>query len=463
MKKYSEIMLKFLNVIYKIIPFFLGMDCYYPVFAMQDEHIYPFLDAVYSSLKLYSGSVESGIPVGVVLQIARFLALATTLSILISVFNKMNDIVNRFKLLNRSSTVVYGDSGYADYTFASLSPRLRIRGEEKFIKNASRYLIMFSDDTQNLKFYDRNYEFLKDKNVYIMLEDISRQNIENHLITVFSIAENCARQYWRNYPVERNEKIAIIGFENVGKNILLYGLQMNIIDPEQHFEYHIFGDGTEFRREHTELDKMLPDEIVYHDDGIYDYSEMSDFDRIIICGSTNENCNITVVSKLLVSAPIDRKIYIYAPNGDIITNLFGNDRLICFGTAEEMASIDTILNEKTMEAARDQHEFYYKKYGGMPWEKLDCFKRYSNVSSSDYMYVISRLYEKGVPMERLAELEHIRWCRYHYIHNWKYAPDTDSGKRVHNCLVPFSELRDENKTKDIEAIKSKMQSDEQDI
>lgn len=115
-----------------------------------------------------------------------------------------------------------------------------------------------------------------------MLEDISRQNIENPLVTVFSIAENCARQYWKDYPVVRNEKIAVIGFENVGKNILLYGLQMNLIDPGQHFEYHIYGDGTEFRQEHTRLDRMDPDEIIFHDDGICTFEEILDFDRIII-------------------------------------------------------------------------------------------------------------------------------------------------------------------------------------
>ena len=461
MKKNSRILIKFLSIFYKILPFFGGMYCYYPVFKEQNERIYPLLDAVYESLKLYGGSTESGVEVGVLLEISRFLALAATFSILMNVFNKMGDVIDWFKLRLAGSTVVYGNSSYAEYMFESLAPRLRLRGGEKLIKNASRHLLMFSDDTQNLEFYNQNYEFLKGKNVYIMLEDISRQNIENPLITVFSIAENCARQYWRDYPVEKSEKIAIIGFGNVGKNILLYGLQMNLIDPGQCFEYHIYGDGTEFRREHTELDKMDPDQIVFHDDGIYGYTEMAEFDRIIICGSTNENCNIAVVSKLLAAAPVNRQIYVYTPNGDIITNLFGKDRLICFGTTKEMVSIDIILNEKSMKAARKQHEFYVKQYGGTPWEKLDCFKRYSNVSSSDYMYMVKRLFERGLPWDRIAELEHIRWCRYHYIHNWKYGAETDSSKRIHNCLIPFAELSEEEKLKDIEAIKSKLQNDEE--
>lgn len=456
MKKTVQNLKRVLSVLYKILPFFIGMYCYYPAFTEQ-ERVFPFLDAIYSSIKLYSGSTESGIPIGGFLQLARFLALAATLSILIDALNKMNDVLNWFKLLTPGSTVVYGNSSYADCVLESLNPRIRIRGEEKFIDNASRYILMFSSDAENLEFYNRNYELLKNKRVYIMLENIQRQSIENPLVSVFSIAENCARQYWKSHPVLKSEKIALIGFGHVGEDLLLYGLQMNLIDPAQHFEYHVYGDGREFRREHTELDQMTPDKIVFHDDGVYGPAELSDFDRIILCGSQDESCNIAAVSKLLTSAPSESPIHIYAPNGDIVSNLFGSGRLVCFGTAEESASADSIFNERSMEAARRQHEFYFQKYGGTPWEKLDSFKRYSNVSSSDYLCVIERLIKEGTSLEKITELEHIRWCRYHYIHNWKYAPETNAAKRVHNCLIPFSQLSEEEKLKDIEAIKSKLE------
>ena len=85
---------------------------------------------------------------------------------------------------------------------------------------------------------------------------------------------------------------------------------------------------------------MAPDEIIFHDDGIYEFKEMADFDRIIVCGGKDENYNVTIVSKLLVSAPVSHPIYIYAPSGDIVTNLFGSNRLICFGTAKETASAE---------------------------------------------------------------------------------------------------------------------------
>ncbi len=449
---------KSLSISYKIFPFFVGMYCYYPVFV-DEAHSFPFLDAVYASIMLYSGSIESGVEVNGLLQLVRFLALATTLNIVINALDKMNDVIIRLKLFNPKATVVYGDSGYVEYIFESIPPGQRIRAGEKMIEGAARYLLMFSEDNKSLEFYQKNYKSLKSKNVYIMLENISRQNIENPLITVFSITENCARQYWKNYPVTSNEKIAIIGFGNIGKNILFYGLQMNLIDPGQHLTYHIYGDGRDFRREHTELDQMRPDEVIFHDDGVYEFVEMADFDRVIICGSREGSSNVEIASKLLVAAPVSSQIYIYVPNGDIVTNLFGSNRLICFGTTKETASCDIIFNEKTMAAARRQHEFYYKKYGGTPWEKLDAFKRYSNVSSSDYRYMINQLLDKGVSFETVAELEHIRWCRYHYLHNWKYGPVTNAKKRIHNCLIPFSELSEAEKIKDIEAIKSTMEDE----
>ena len=209
MKKTFQFLLNLINILYKILPFFIGIYCYYPVFMRQEEHIYPFLDAIYSSIMLYSGEIESSIDISelLLLQFARFLALAVTLSVLINAFNKMNSIVNYIKLFHRDSTIVYGNSNYANYLYENLNKGLRIRGEEnKFIKNASRYILMFSSDAENLAFYNQYYEYLKDKRVYIMLDNVSRQNIENHLITVFSIVENCARQYWKTIRWKKVKK-----------------------------------------------------------------------------------------------------------------------------------------------------------------------------------------------------------------------------------------------------------------
>lgn len=455
MKKYLPMLRRLFWAACKLVPFWIGLYCYYPAFTVQEGHIYPFLDALYAAIKLYSGSTDGSVPVGGLLQLARFWALFVSLSLLVRVFNKMHDLVNWGKLLNPNATVVYGDSCYADYTFESLEPRSRIRGEGRWIAGAARYLLMFSSDAENLAFYSRHCEELRGKRVYIMLDGIARQSIEDPMVTVFSLAENCARQYWKDYPVLKSEKIAILGFDELGQNLLLYGLQMNLINPAQHFEYHIYGSAAEFCREHTELDKMDPDEIFFHKSGEYQYAQMAAFDRIILCGG-DKGGGAAEISRLLAAAPLHCPIHVYAPSRDIMTSLFGGERLVCFGSAKQAARAETIFNEEALQAARRQHAFYVSQYGGVPWEKLDAFKRYSNVSSCDYLPTLTRLLQEGMPVEQAAELEHIRWNRYHYLHNWKYGPETDSARRIHKCLVPFADLSEEEKRKDIEAIQSKL-------
>ena len=103
------------------------------------------------------------------------------------------------------------------------------------------------------------------------------------------------------------------------------------------------------------------------------------------------------------------------------------------------------------------------------WGRLDPFTRYSNVSSADYHEIRLKLLEaQGLPcwaeelgpedMELLAELEHIRWCRYHYLNNWRFGrPENGKAKdpvrRLHTLLIPYDELSEAEKEKDRENIR----------
>ena len=95
------------------------------------------------------------------------------------------------------------------------------------------------------------------------------------------------------------------------------------------------------------------------------------------------------------------------------------------------------------------------------WLALDTFSRYSNISASDYHSVQLKMIAAqgwGEPLESsqielLANLEHIRWCRYHYLNNWTYgSPENgknkDMDRRIHMCLRPYESLADEEREKD---------------
>lgn len=61
-------------------------------------------------------------------------------------------------------------------------------------------------------------------------------------------------------------------------------------------------------------------------------------------------------------------------------------------------------------------------------------------------------------IEQLAELEHIRWCRYHYLSNWRLGtPENgrrkDPERRLHTDLIPYQELDESSKEKDRENIR----------
>lgn len=59
-------------------------------------------------------------------------------------------------------------------------------------------------------------------------------------------------------------------------------------------------------------------------------------------------------------------------------------------------------------------------------------------------------------IEDIAELEHIRWCRYYYLNNWRCGADRNDSERIHHLLKPFDKLSEENKAKDIDAVKVKL-------
>ncbi|WP_295213325.1 RyR domain-containing protein [Ruminococcus sp.] len=105
-----------------------------------------------------------------------------------------------------------------------------------------------------------------------------------------------------------------------------------------------------------------------------------------------------------------------------------------------------------IETAKKLNEEYAANYGGKgTWEELSGFLKNSNISSADFNEVIAELSDRS-ETENLAELEHIRWCRFHYLNYWKQGvPDNgkvkDIKNRIHKNLIPYAELSEDDKNK----------------
>ena len=103
------------------------------------------------------------------------------------------------------------------------------------------------------------------------------------------------------------------------------------------------------------------------------------------------------------------------------------------------------------------------------WSSLDSFTRYSNISAADYHKIrLDVMAQQCLPqsaddlspadLEQLSELEHIRWCRYHYLNNWKQGTPVnnrvkDPVHRTHSLLRPYDTLPESEKEKNRESIR----------
>ena len=57
--------------------------------------------------------------------------------------------------------------------------------------------------------------------------------------------------------------------------------------------------------------------------------------------------------------------------------------------------------------------------------------------------------------DELQEIEHIRWCRFHLLNNWSYAPGgKNKVARTHHYLVPYSELARDIKDLDSDSYRN---------
>ena len=438
----------------------------------------PLLDSLFRCVIMYVMNYGDT-PPNILVELARWTApLATASSVVLAISSLHQWAVSRWKYLRGGSVAVYGPEEEKKAVLAQLGRR-GISGQSGFVK-AERYILL-NGESENFAFYQAHAEQLCRRKIYLKCESLSTQSISEPNLKLFCTEEAAARLFWRQrdvYSIWKGSagtlKIVFLGFDKLGEELLSQGLQNNLFGPKQRLEYHVFGDCAAFLATHTSL-KEISDPVVWHQEPWYDSLPlMEQADLVLVLHQEKQ----PALLQALLAATLRREIDVFSSAEPALTMLFQRERLRLFPWRSEAMDLKLLFEDTLYERARRINLRYAHLYQGVEetaenmeaeWRKLDAFTRYSNVSSADYHELRLRLLKaQGLPdraedlapadMETLAELEHIRWCRYHYLNNWRFGqPKNGKAKdpvlRIHSLLIPYDELSEADKEKDRENIR----------
>lgn len=450
-------------------PFVLGMVG----FLISGESV---LQAAYQSICLYGMGYQNS-PANAVIEIARWLApLATAGSVVLAVTALRRRLRVFAARRTGKSVAVYGPAAEKKALLTALGSR-GIDMDKEPVK-AHSYILM-GEEGENLEFYHTHLAQGK-ADVYLKCRSLPAQAGGKAALHLFCPEEMAARLFWKTccpyrMSAENGHRMTIVllGFEKLGRELLLSGLQNNIFHAGQRIEYHVFGEEDGFAKVYHEL-QHISDPVVFHPESWKDSLALLGGAQMIIVAQQEEQ--LSVLSELILALP-GKTIHVLSaqPEG---TNLLAQQaELRCFDWKKETLEPDIILGERLSLYAKQINLRYAHLYQDVEetdaareeqWLQLDSFTRYSNISAADYHSVqLAMLGDEPLTDEKLewlAELEHIRWCRYHRLNNWKYGiPENgkskDAQKRIHRCLVPYAELSEEERNKDRENIRILLELD----
>lgn len=452
-----------------IMPLFLGTAG----FLLAGE---PASDSVFVTLCMYGMGYPDPTP-NILVELARWTApLAAASGILLVLVRVNRRLQNWLCSFRKDSVAVYGPE--RGDVLAGLG-KLGIDGGKNFSFTKAGSYILLGEEEENFDFYRQNRSALKGHTVYLKCCFLPVQSASDPDLRLFREEETAARLYWKKYCLHQlsvscghQMKIVFLGFGILGEELLTCALQDNIFYPDQKIEYHIFGDGERFLAIHPEL-SSIDDPVIFHREPWYEQLPLLEEAQRVIVLSEEEQLDLV---KDLLLATGQASYHVFTSRKELEL-LAGRQRLTLFYWKEIARKPEYIMGDVLFDRAKRMNLRYAALYGNVPeneetkereWEKLDAFTRYSNISSADYHEVRLIMLEdmgedakRPTPgcMELLSELEHIRWCRYHYLNNWKHGTlehgaRKDPVRRIHADLIPYAQLTEGEKEKDRENIRT---------
>jgi hypothetical protein len=427
-----------------------------------------FWETVYSAVALYfvNPVVDIENPFIVFAEITSVIVVA---GIILSVVRYASKRVGyMFVRLHKDATVVYSDNEWGKELLRTIKHGYMVGNTEK-AERVNNHILMFSNDINNISFYTKHEKKLKNKNVYMLMQQVDSTLLEaaddeEAALHFFNIYDLLARTYWKdnNLYAKRKQalKIAIIGYDQVGIAIFKYGFLNNIFAMDQNIEYHLWGCD-EFEKIFVRsLDTMNDDRIIVHDGNWdEDIDIIAGMDRIIY---TMKEHTVEAMQRMLYINP-EAEIHCYSESLTDFSDLYLSDRLLTFGDIKEVLTEDNVKGETLYTLGKLFNYDYCLRYAERQapdnfrqemeeeWKKLSGFYMDSNVARADHYWIEQKLVEDGELAEDSEEawkLEHIRWCRFYYINHWTYDEVRNNEKRHHPMLVEYEKLPAKERAKD---------------
>ena len=442
----------------------------------------PVLDSLFQSFEMYFLNYVAT-PPNLLVEIARWTAPLATASGILLVLSRLKKSFRNYILFRRGNSIaVYGPQPHRQELLDGLAKRgidAGDYGSDSTVVRAHDYLLL-GDQAETIRFYTDNCRKLSGHTVY-MQSELPAQSVSDAQLRLFCPEETTARLYWKQrdayqISVQNNHKfrIVFVGFGTLGQQLLNYALLDNIFNPDQTIEYHIFGDKSgRYAATHPELDK-IGDPVIFHTGQWYEnLNLLEEAALVLVCEQTDQ---FKLVQNMLFALTVP-VIDVFTANGITFDLLEGKKRLRIFPWQQLAWEPANIFSSSLFEQAMELNLHYAHLYSNITktpenrnaeWAKLDSFTRYSNVSAADYHDIrLNMMKHLGWPenseeldseqLEFLSELEHIRWCRYHQLNNWKPGiPENgkrkDSARRIHRDLIPYADLTEAEKQKDRDNI-----------
>lgn len=424
-------------------------------------------DAAYLAIRMYLFDADSR-KNNLMIEIARWVAPIFTVSgLAIMLKTAFAKVVDFFAGFATDAVAVYGDTEIKAIVAKNIKHAINVDDNEAM--DVGRHIIMFSTDEKGLEFYTKNKDKLNGE-VFMKIDKNDTFVVSLDNVKFFNPCEIIARSFWQEHDISRvldkdELKIAIVGSDVLSRKILTYGLLNNIYSLTQKVEYHIWSDDNFFEKAHSDFVTMNGDKIVYHNNKcmrrIFDIASA---DRIIITEAIDNEFLGEIVELT------EGEIYCFDPIGTFV-NVFDYKKIYSFGRYSEVLTEENIRTDKLYNFAKELNHQYALKYlkegqTKIPtideaWDELNVFLKGSNIASADHhkiRLIVMRKSGKTKVDDILAEMEHIRWCRYHYLNHWKFGETTDGNKdsknKIHPCLKPFADLPESNKQKDRDGIET---------